>query len=237
MDYFIHFCVFVNGKTSIWMVYGCFTVIPDLQPGQLYKALSPPRQLIQSEPPWNGFYNGDMTFISPPPKIPFFLKLGILLSEKITGRIMLPPRILAWYPKAAIGSGVMEALVAHEDGHMDKRLLKLVRMAASYAAACPFCVDMNSHEHRKYGITDDETESLRGDFQNIASFSEREKLAIAYARLISATPLKFHPDVVEKVKAAFTEREFVILVSTAAQVNFWARLIQGLGIPPAGFEE
>jgi len=27
----------------------------------------------------------------------------------------------------------------------------------------------------------------------------------------------------------------VILVSTAAQVNYWARLIQGLGIPPAGF--
>jgi alkylhydroperoxidase family enzyme len=51
------------------------------------------------------------------------------------------------------------------------------------------------------------------------------------------TPLKFHPDLVERVKAAFTEREFVILASTAAQVNYWARLIQALGIPPAGFGE
>jgi len=176
-----------------------------------------------------------MTFISPPAKIPFLLKLGILISEKITGRMMLPPRILSWYPKAAIGSGVMEALVAHEDGRMDKRMLKLIRMTASYAVACPFCVDMNSYEYRKYNITDEEAQSLHGDFENISSFSEREKLAIAYTRLISATPLKFHPDMVEKVKAAFTEREFVILVSTAAQVNFWARLIQGLGIPPAGF--
>lgn len=150
---------------------------------------------------------------------------------------MLPPRILSWYPKAAIGSGVMEALVAHEDGRMDKRMLKLIRMTASYAVACPFCVDMNSYEHRKYGITDEEAEALRGDFESVHSFSEREKLAITYTRLISATPLKFHPDIVEKVKAAFTEREFVILVSTAAQVNFWARLIQGLRIPPAGFGE
>jgi alkylhydroperoxidase family enzyme len=178
-----------------------------------------------------------MSFISPPPKTPFFLRLGILLSEKITGRMMLPPRILAWYPKAAIGSGVMEALVAHEDGRMDKRMLKLIRMAASYAVACPFCVDMNSHEYCKYGIPDEEAASLRGDFEQVATFSEREKLAITYTRLISATPLKFHPDIVAKVKAAFTEREFVILVSTAAQVNFWARLIQGLGIPPAGFGE
>lgn len=159
------------------------------------------------------------------------------MSEKITGRMMLPPRILAWYPKAAIGSGIMEALVAHEDGRMDQRMLKLIRMTASYAVACPFCVDMNSYEYRKYGISDEEAEALRGDPEKLGSFSEREKLAIAYTRLISETPLKFRPEMVEKVKAAFSEREFVILVSTAAQVNFWARLIQALGIPPAGFGE
>ncbi len=159
------------------------------------------------------------------------------MSEKITGRMMLPPRILAWYPKAAIGSGIMEALVAHEDGRMDQRMLKLIRMTASYAVACPFCVDMNSYEYRKHGISDEEAEALRGDPEKVESFSEREKLAITYTRLISNTPLKFQPEMVEKMKAAFSEREFVILVSTAAQVNFWARLIQALGIPPAGFGE
>lgn len=176
-------------------------------------------------------------FIKQPERIPLILKLGIWVSEKITGRTMLPARILAWYPKAAIGSGVMEALVAHEDGKMTQRMLKLIRMAASYAAACPFCVDMNSYEHHEAGITDEEAEVLRGDFEQVGSFSEREKLAIAYARLVSSTPLKFHPDTVERVKSAFTEREFVILASTAAQVNYWARLIQALGIPPAGFGE
>ena len=149
--------------------------------------------------------------------------------------MMLPPRVLSWYPNAAIGSGIMEALVAHEDGRMNKRMLKLIRMTASYAVACPFCVDMNSYEYRKYGITDEEANSLRGDFESVATFSERERLAIAYTRLISTTPLKFPSDISEKVKSVFSEREFVILVSTAAQVNFWARLIQGLGIPPAGF--
>ncbi len=174
-------------------------------------------------------------FIDPPRHTPLILKLGIWISERITGRVMLPARILAWYPKAAIGSGVLESLVAHEERKMDRRVLKLVRMAASHAAACPFCVDMNSHEYRDVGITDEEAESLRGDFEKVANFSTREKLAIAYARTISQTPLKFYPDLVERVKAEFNEREFVILVSTAAQVNYWARLIQGLGIPPAGF--
>lgn len=174
-------------------------------------------------------------FIDPPGRIPLFLKLGIWISERITGRMLLPARILAWYPKAAVGSGVMESLVAHEEGRMTRRMLKLVRMAASYAAACPFCVDMNSFEYQEAGITGEEAQSLHGDIEKIASFSAREKLAITYARAISQTPLKFHPDLVERVKSAFSEREFVILVSTAAQVNYWARLIQGLGIPPAGF--
>ena len=131
----------------------------------------------------------------------------------------------------------MESQFAHEDGLMTKRMLKLIRMTASHAVACPFCVDMNSYEYRDLGITDEEAESLRGDIGNVSTFSECERLAIQYTRVISQTPLKFHPDLVERVKSAFSEREFVILASTAAQVNYWARLIQALGIPPAGFGE
>lgn len=152
---------------------------------------------------------------------------------------MLPARILAWYPKAAIGSGALEALVAHQDGALDQRMLKLVRMAVSFAVACPFCIDMNSHEYAVAGILDTEVLALRGtmELESVPSFSVREKQAIQYARLISQTPLKFYPDFIELLKSNFTEREIVILASTAAQVNYWARLIQGLGIPPAGFAE
>ena len=180
-----------------------------------------------------------LAFINPPSHIPFWLKIGILISERITGKTMLPARILAWYPKAAIGSGLLESLVAHEDGQMDKRMLKLIRMTASFAAACPFCIDMNSFEYQECGISDEEAEALRlhADPESVSTFSEHERLAIVYSRLISQTPLSFPPDVVERVKSAFNEREMVILSSTAAQVNYWARLIQALGIPPAGFSE
>ena len=179
------------------------------------------------------------TFINPPDRIPFWLKIGVLISERITGKTMLPARILAWYPKAALGSGVLEALVVHEDGQMDKRMLKLIRMTASFATACPFCIDMNSFGYQDCGINDDEAEALRldADPETVPTFSERERLAIVYSRIISQTPLDFHPGLVEHVKSAFSEREMVILASTAAQVNYWARLNQALGIPPAGFTD
>lgn len=178
-------------------------------------------------------------FIEQPQRIPLLLRIGIWVSEKITGRRMLPARILAWYPKAAIGSGVLEALVAHHDGRLDERMLKLVRIAASYAAACPFCIDMNSHQWAVKGISVVEYDALRGyrPLDEVASFSTGERLAVEYARLVSHTPLKFHPEFIERLKGEFSEREMVILASTAAQVNYWARLIQALGIPPAGFGE
>lgn len=178
-------------------------------------------------------------FIDQPKRISLLLRLGIWVSEKITGKIMLPARILAWYPKAALGSGVLESLVAHKDGRLDERMLKLVRMAVSFAVACPFCMDMNSHGHQSLGIADDEVLALRGQMEldSVLTFSDRERLAIQYARRVSQTPLKFHPGFIEQVKANFTEREIVILASTAAQVNYWARLIQALGVPPAGFGE
>ena len=178
-------------------------------------------------------------FIEPPQKISILLRLGIWVPEKITGRMMLPARILAWYPKVAIGSGVLESFVAHHDGKLDERMLKLVRMAASFAAVCPFCIDMNSYEHESLGINADEVLALRGQLslETVPTFSVRERLAIQYAWLISQTPLKFRSDFIDQIKANFNEREMVILASTAAQVNYWARLIQALGIPPAGYSE
>ena len=179
------------------------------------------------------------SIISPPKRIPFLLRFPIWIAERITGRYMLPARVLAWYPKTAVGAGVLESLVAHRDGKLDERILKIVRIRASYAAACPFCIDMNSHQYREKEITEDEYLVLRGlkSLEEVLSFSEREKLAMQYAKLVSQTPLQFPAEFFQEMKSVFSEREIVILASTAAQVNYWARLIQALGIPPAGFSE
>lgn len=179
----------------------------------------------------------EKAFISPPPKVPLWLRFGLWFTRRVTGKELLPPRLLAWYPKAAFSSGVMEALVAHSDKNLNARLLKLVRMQASFSAACPFCIDMNSQRFREYDINQLELAAIQGlvSEEEVSSFTDRERLALRYTRLISATPLSFSEDMMHEIKAAFTEREIVILATTAAQVNYWARLIQALGAPPAGF--
>jgi Uncharacterized conserved protein len=178
-------------------------------------------------------------FIDPPKNIPFFLKIGIWISRRITGKDLLVAKILSWYPKAAIGSALLESLVAHSDSEINERILKIVRIQASFSASCPFCIDMNSFEAERKGITNEELRALQGhiDINKVSTFSKREKIAIEYTKYISKSPLYFPKELITELRKSFNEREIVILASTAAQVNYWARLIQALGIPPAGFSD
>jgi alkylhydroperoxidase family enzyme len=177
----------------------------------------------------------NQAFISPPTKIPWFLRLGLWVARRISGADLLPALLLAWYPRAAISSAVLEGLIAHRDGKLDERILKLVRLTVSFTAGCPFCVDMNSVGWEKL-ISPDELAALQGrkPVEEFHSFSKRESLAIEYARLISSTPLNFPHSQIAELKQHFNEREIVILAVTAAQVNYWTRLIQALGCPPQG---
>ena len=176
-------------------------------------------------------------YVAPPPRLPFFLGLMLRLVERGLGKRLVANRILARYPKAFWGSGILEALVAHDDREVPRRLLKLLRMQVSFAASCPFCIDMNSKEFAGEGISDEEILALRDlkGLDDVATFSPEERTALRYAREITATPLAFDPETMNDLKARFSDRAIVILASTAAQVNFWARLIQSLGVMPAGF--
>lgn len=176
---------------------------------------------------------GAMALIAQPRRLNPIVRLGIAVSERVTGRRMEPARLLAWYPRAALGSGVLESLVAHREP--SKRLLILVRVTASLTASCPFCVDMNSFEAVQAGVTDAEIAALQAGAEGSLTLTPREQTAIEYARAISATPLVFDESLRSRLSKLFSEREIVILATTAAQVNYWARTIQALGIQPVGF--
>ena len=178
-------------------------------------------------------------YIMPPKRIPLFLRIGIMISRKVTKKDLLAPKLLAWYPKVAISSGVLEALVAHGKKDLNARILKLIRIQTSISVACPFCIDMNSFEYEKDGITIEQMQGLTGKIaiNEISSFSKKERLAIQYSKVISSTPVEMPMELIEDLKREFSEREIVILSSTAAQVNYWARMLVSMGVPPAGFSE
>jgi alkylhydroperoxidase family enzyme len=178
----------------------------------------------------------------PVPRRPHvLLRLGVAFSERAVGKRLEPARLLTWYPRSALGFGVMESLVAHHDGRLDKRLLQVVRLVVSFSVACPFCIDLNGMGKERNRLTDDEVRAVArlaagAEPEWPGSVTELERLAARYAVALTVTPAQ--PDaVLEEVTALFTPREVVVLATTTAQVNAWARLIRGLGVAPAGFSD
>jgi alkylhydroperoxidase family enzyme len=161
----------------------------------------------------------------------------LFLVERRLGKQLLANRILAWYPKSLIGSGIMEGLIAHDEPEVPRRLLVLIRVYTSFLVSCPFCIDLNSKDFEKKGLREEEILALQGRIamDKVTTLGEKEKAALRYVQCICTTPLSFPAQVIERLKEHFTERGIVIIASTCAQVNFWARLIQSLGVPPAGF--
>ncbi|MBN2509036.1 MAG: carboxymuconolactone decarboxylase family protein [Spirochaetales bacterium] len=176
-------------------------------------------------------------YIKEPKRIPLLLRIVIAIVEKSMKKRMTPARMLAWYPRAAVGAGMMEGLVAHDEKEVPKRLLQLLRMQVSISSSCPFCIDMNSKEYTGANITNNEILALQGGkpFEQIKTFSPAEITALEYAKALTSTPIRIKEPLIEALAKQFSPRGIVIIVSTVAQVNFWARLIQGLGLPPLGF--
>jgi alkylhydroperoxidase family enzyme len=178
-----------------------------------------------------------MSYIEPPRKIPLVFRVMFSLVEKHLGKRLIANRILTWYPKALIGSGIMEGLIAHDEPEVPRRLLVLIRVYTSFLVSCPFCIDLNSKDFKKKGLNEEEILALQGriPMDQVGTLGEKEKAALRYVQCICATPIAFPSDVIDTIKKHFTERGIVIIASTCSQVNFWARMIQSLGVPPAGF--
>lgn len=183
----------------------------------------------------NFFKDFDKAYIEPPKKLPLFIRLGAWISKKVVKKDVMIPKLLAWYPKTAISSGIMESLVAHDDKEINKRILKIIRVQVSVMIACPFCIDMNAFEFDKAGLTIDEVNAIRNGDYKFHSFSEKEQLVMEYVNIVTKTPVIIPEETVVNLHKQFSERGIVIIASTIAQVNYWARLIRSLGIPVAGF--
>jgi alkylhydroperoxidase family enzyme len=96
---------------------------------------------------------------------------------------------------------------------------------------------MNSKDFERKGVSEEEIRALqeKRPLDQVESFADRERAALAYVQCMCQTPLAFTAEVMDRLTRSFTPRAVVIIASTCAQVNFWARLIQALGVPPAGF--
>ncbi|MBN2440030.1 MAG: hypothetical protein JXJ04_01750 [Spirochaetales bacterium] len=193
------------------------------------------------EKAWNKEVDQSMpALINPPEKISCFTQILLNEAEKEFGKELLPGRILAWSQDLGLASGCLEMYI--EEGAkkiLDPRLIYLLRMQVSYYVSCPFAIDVNSWEYKKYQITTEELQALQGkiNIASVGSFSERELTALQYALAMSQTPVRFGGKLLDDIRHLFSQEEIVAIASLAAKVNYWARLIEAWRIKPTGYTD
>lgn len=192
--------------------------------------------------PVGGSYDEDTmeSLVEPPEKIPFLLRPALRVADRKAKKDVLPGRVLAWSSKIAISSGLLELYVEEDAAdYLDGRLIKILRIRISYMIPSPFAVDINSQNNENFDITEEEIRALQGlkEIDSIASFSEQEKAALIYAQELSKTPIMLNQQVLDNLRANFSEKEIVVIAALSAKVNYWARLIEALRIKPAGYTD
>ncbi len=176
--------------------------------------------------------------VEPPAHAPWYLYPALWITRRITGKDPLPARLLARFPKGAVGAGVFEALAAHSPRDLDGRVLAAARIVASRTTGCPFCLDMNAASRRDAGLEPAELRALLSeDEATWDALGEREAIAARWARALSSTPVVVPAELEARLRAAFEPREIVVLAHAIAQVAFWSRFNQALGVPAAGFHD
>jgi alkylhydroperoxidase family enzyme len=180
------------------------------------------------------------SFISPPPKIPAFSRFLLGFAEREFDKELLPGRVLTWSTNMGVASGALELYIekgAAKD--LEPRMVYILRMQVSYAASCPFAIDVNSWMYKDHGITGEEISAMQGaiPIDDVSTFTDREKAALQYAVAMTQTPLRFDEKLLSDVRRLFSHEEIVAIAALAAKVNYWARFIEAMRIKPAGYTD
>lgn len=175
-------------------------------------------------------------FIPLPPRINPLLRAVLWGLERPSGEPFVGGRLIAWHTPTAVSMLAAGTATWVFGGRVRRRLgtrlIDSVALAAAFTEGSPYCATDFAKEQATFSAP--ELEALRSgsDVAAVPTFTERERVAIRYARLISSTPLDFPPDFVAELTATFTEPEIVAIAAVAADINYNGRLFEALGAPP-----
>jgi AhpD family alkylhydroperoxidase len=174
------------------------------------------------------------------PMVRLVYRLGPRMMKKLTGRQpqtgsgLEPMEIWAHQPKMMIGMGRFNQAV-RKGRSLDERLKNLVELKGAQMIGCEFCVDLGSQICRNNGVSDEELRALPR-YRQSDLFTEREKVALAYAVAVMRTPVEVTDELFAGMKAHFSDEQLVEITALLTVVNL-DRFNAAFGIGSAGFSQ
>ena len=119
---------------------------------------------------------------------------------------------------------------------LERPLLELIRLRASYINGCAYCVDMHTKDARAAGETEQRLFAVPV-WRETPFFTPRERAGLAWAEAVTEMPAGGVSDeVYHEARGHFSESELVQLTMAVVAINGWNRLAVAFRSDVGGYQ-
>lgn len=162
------------------------------------------------------------------------LRLMYRFARRRYGAVPEPITVTAHHRKLLMASGRHELAVAKASKSLPANVRELAVYRVAQQLGCSWCVDFGTMLQRLDGL---DIERLRqiDKYAGSPAYTHQERLAIAYADAMTASPVTVTDEQVAELRAEFGEPGVIELTYQIALENMRARFNSALDITDQGF--
>jgi alkylhydroperoxidase family enzyme len=155
-------------------------------------------------------------------------------SRKRFGAVLEPAAVMAHHPGVMVASSGHELAVQRASKTLPTGLGELVTYWTAVRLGCSWCVDFGAMLQRHEGLDVDRLVEIH-DYATSPRYTELEKLALAYADAMTATPVAVTDEQVAELAELVGRKGVVELTYLIALENQRGRFNAAFGITDQGF--
>ena len=157
-----------------------------------------------------------------PPEATPGLAEDFAIFERILGFVPNSLLTMQRMPAMVKGFGELTKAVMDPEGPVDLGFMRLVAHFASRAAGCQYCEAHSLVAAKIHGISQDKLDAI-WEYQDSPLYSEAERVALDFALAAGAVPNDVNTDLMERMKAHWTEEEIVQILGAVCLYGFLNR--------------
>jgi alkylhydroperoxidase family enzyme len=169
-----------------------------------------------------------------PEKAGLFGRMMYRFAAKRYGAMPEPMAVTMHHRGLFFAGGIHELMAQRASKDLPVSVRELAVYRTAVRLGCEWCIDFGTMLQRLDGLDVDRLREI-DDYATSPKYSEQERLAIAYADAMTATPVQVTDEQVAALVAAFGEKGVVELTYQIALENMRARTNSALGIAEQGF--
>ncbi len=164
----------------------------------------------------------------------FMLKLFYRFAKKRLGAVPEPMSIAAHHPALLRANGVHELLAERASKTLPSNVRELAVYRVATQLGCSWCVDFGTMLQLHEGLDIERLKTI-DDYAKSPAFTDQERLAIAYADAMTASPVTVTDEQVAELEREFGRKGVIELTYQISLENMRARMNSALDITAQGF--